>query len=132
MLCLFLPFFIDTDDCRMLEFKPSIVGSSLFDHVIKTHLTVSQDVCELKCYIEDECMSINFGPGDSGAYLCELSDSDHELHPEDLKKRDGFIYRPTKVRFKVAWEPKREKKKIKGILHYTLGNFAIALKDKAG
>ena len=54
-------------------------------------------------------MSINFGPGDSGAYLCELSHSDHELHPEDIKKRDGFIYRPTKVRYKVTWEPIVEK-----------------------
>ncbi|KAL9956971.1 hypothetical protein ACROYT_G038542 [Oculina patagonica] len=83
-------------NCRILEFKPLIDGHALFDHVIKTYLTVSQDVCELKCYREDDCVSINFGPGDSGAYLCELSDSDHELHPEDLKQRNGFIYRQTK------------------------------------
>lgn len=47
-------------------------------------------------------MSFNFGPGDSGAYLCELSDSDHNLHPEDLQQRDGFIYGPTEVGIKVA------------------------------
>ncbi|XP_078348861.1 uncharacterized protein LOC144633847 [Oculina patagonica] len=41
-------------------------------------------------------MSINFGRGDGGAYLCELSDSDHNLHPNDLRKQDGFTYRPAK------------------------------------
>ena len=105
MTCLFSIFtmscFIDIDDCRMLEFKPGIEGSSLFNHVLKTHSAFSQDDCELLCYMEDECMSINFGPGDSGEHVCELSDSDHDLHPEDLKSRHGFTYRPTKVRFKV-------------------------------
>ena len=103
MICLFWCLLIDIDDCRTLEFKPSIVGHSLFYHVIETRLAVSQDNCELKCYMEDECISINFGPGDGGAYLCELSDSDHNVHPQDLQQRDGFIYRPTRVRFKTAW-----------------------------
>ncbi len=48
-------------------------------------------------------MSINFGRGDGGAYLCELSDSDHNLHPNDLRKQDGFTYRPAKVRFNSGW-----------------------------
>ena len=71
--------------------------------MVRSYLINSQDDCELKCYIEDKCMSINFGAGDNGAHLCELSDSDHDLHPEDLKKRDGFIYRPTKVRVNRGW-----------------------------
>ena len=44
-------------------------------------------------------MSINFGPKDDGANQCELSDSDHNLHPEDVIRRVGFIYGPTEVRF---------------------------------
>ena len=100
----------------MLEFKHTIVGRSLFDHVIETHLTVSQEVCELKCYMEDECLSINFGLGDSGAYLCELSDSDHNLQPENLKQRDGFIYRPSEVRFKVHGNPFHSRKNKFGLI----------------
>ena len=92
-------FLISIDDCRILKFEPPVDGSSLFDHVFKSYMVNSKDVCELKCFIDDECMSLNVGPGKSGAYLCELSDSDHDLHPEDLKPRDGFIYKPTKVRF---------------------------------
>ena len=90
-------------DCRTLNFKTRVEGSSLFGHVVRSYLINSQDDCELKCYIEDKCMSINFGPGDNGAHLCELSDSDHDLHPEDLKKRDGFIYRSTEVRVNRGW-----------------------------
>ena len=85
----------------MLEFKPVIEGSALFGHVSKSYVVNSKDDCELKCFIEEECTSLNVGPGKSGAYLCELSDSDHDLHPEDLKPRDGFIYRPTKVRVEL-------------------------------
>ena len=44
-------------------------------------------------------MSINFGTWPDGVYLCELSDSDHNLHPGDLKQRVGFFYGPTEVRF---------------------------------
>ena len=44
-------------------------------------------------------MSINFGLGANGKYLCELSSSDHELHPQDLKHRSGFIYGPTLVSY---------------------------------
>lgn len=66
--------------------------------MVKSYVVKSQGDCELKCYLEDECMSINFGPEHSGTYLCELSDSDHGLHPKDLRHRDGFIYRATEVR----------------------------------
>ena len=32
--------------------------------------------------------------------LCQLSDSDHVRHPEDLKPRDGFTYTGTEVRLR--------------------------------
>ena len=43
-------------------------------------------------------MSINFGPSlGQGKYICELCNSHHEIHPDDLKPRTGFLYRPTEV-----------------------------------
>ena len=45
------------------------------DHVISVH--TSED-CELKCYLEDGCMSINIEPKGDRTYNYELSDSDHE------------------------------------------------------
>ena len=64
----------------------------------KSYVIESKDTCELKCYMDNDCMSTNVGTLGRGKYLCELSDSDHELHPEDLKIRQGFTYRATKVR----------------------------------
>ena len=43
-------------------------------------------------------MSYNIGPShEDGSYVCELSDSDHKMHPEALAPRNGFTYRATEV-----------------------------------
>ena len=87
-----------TDGCRTLKFKPPFHGSYLEHHVYKSYIIKLKDDCELKCYIDDDCMSTNVGILETGQYLCELSDSDHELHPEDLQIRERFIYTATEVR----------------------------------
>jgi len=43
------------------------------------------------------CVSVNIGPPTDEKLICELSDSDHTKHPEDLKKREGFLYIGTEV-----------------------------------
>ena len=43
------------------------------------------------------CVSVNIGPPTDEKFICELSDSDHMTHPEDLKKREGFLYIGTEV-----------------------------------
>ncbi|XP_078349292.1 uncharacterized protein LOC144634261 [Oculina patagonica] len=45
--------------------------------------------------MESRCMSINIGPPISNRIVCELSDSDQSLHPEDLKPRAGFTFTGT-------------------------------------
>lgn len=43
-------------------------------------------------------MSFNVGPlDDKYQYLCEISDSDGVLYPEDLVSRTGFTYQGTQV-----------------------------------
>ena len=37
-------------------------------------------------------MSVNIGRLINKNVICELSDSDHLLHPEDLKVRAGFAF----------------------------------------
>ena len=54
--------------------------------------------CRSRCTIENDCVSINIGPPINDKVLCQLSDSDHIEHPDDLKPRDGYIYRGTEVR----------------------------------
>ena len=53
--------------------------------------------CEANCFKNDNCMSMNFGPLEDGKHVCELSGSDHDIHPEDLKHQMEFIYRPVLV-----------------------------------
>ena len=61
-------------------------------------MTESSEDCELKCYLEDDCMSINIEPKGDGTYYNELSDSDHVLHPRDLENRKDVINRSVQVR----------------------------------
>ena len=73
-------------------------SASVVDHVISVHVTESSEDCELKCYLEDDCMSINIEPKGDGTYYYELSDSDHVLHPRDLENRKDVINRSVQVR----------------------------------
>ena len=43
------------------------------------------------------CVSVNIGPPTDEKFICELSDSDHTKYPEDLKKRESFLYIGTEV-----------------------------------
>ena len=38
-------------------------------------------------------MSVNIGPPVNDKVVCELSDSDHIQHPQDLKPRQSWTYR---------------------------------------
>ena len=65
------------------------------------NLTLQLDVrnpCRGQCVMENRCVSINVGPLINDKVICELSDSDHSLNPEDLKQRTGFTYIGTEVR----------------------------------
>ena len=56
-------------------------------------------VCEINCYMEADCASFNLKPLQDGTYLCELSDSDRVIHPEDIKYKEGTVYKSFKVGF---------------------------------
>ncbi|XP_078374669.1 uncharacterized protein LOC144658185 isoform X1 [Oculina patagonica] len=89
-----VPANLATDDCRALQFKLPVNNRKLVGHVIKSILVKSEIGCEANCFKEDNCMSMNLGPLEDGKHVCELSSSDHDLHPEDLKHQEEFIYRP--------------------------------------
>jgi len=75
-------------------------GYSLQGHVFKTFTVQKESTCEVRCFVEHGCVSYNVGPShEDGVYICELSDSDHEMHPEALARQNGFTYRAAKVIF---------------------------------
>ena len=86
-----------SDACRTLEFMLPLDGNALVNHVIRNITLERQDACRVACYLDNDCLSYNFGRLQDGNYICQLSDSDHVQHPQDLKKNHVFIYRGTEV-----------------------------------
>lgn len=90
--------FLFTEICRVLKYKPAIKEYSLQGHVIKNLTVKRESACHARCFIEHDCVSFNIGSSNQeGTYICELSDSDHEIHPEALIRRNGFTVQPTEV-----------------------------------
>lgn len=92
------------DNCRVMQFQPPTPGRSLAGHVIWSLLVDSGTACEANCFEDDDCMSVNLGPKNQGKHLCELSGSDHNLHPEGLMKRSKFIYKSVWVSNSSAYK----------------------------
>ena len=91
--------FLKPDVCRVLEFKSAMKGYNLQGHIFKSVEVQNETDCDVKCYLESDCISFNVvtSPTD-GTITCELSNSDHETHPEDLRRQFGAVYQPIKVK----------------------------------
>ena len=53
--------------------------------------------CEVKCFLEADCVSYNLEPQQYGKLLCELSDSDDANNQQDLRYKEGAIYKSVKM-----------------------------------
>ena len=66
---------------------------ALNNHVIRRDRVGNEDLCQLNCYLEPNCVSYNYGPSGDGDFVCELSNRDHQgVSSSDLRTRDGFTY----------------------------------------
>ena len=72
----------------------------LMKHIIATIKVVDCDLCELQCYHQPNCVSINFNviSDSEGLHECELSNATHRGHDNELMNRDGYIYKGAEVR----------------------------------
>ena len=86
-----------SDVCREMRFLSSVTDKALVGHVIRKVKVNIAGQCEIRCYKELECLSYNLGPYHDNGHVCELSNSDHLRHPNDLVPMPGFIYRGTEV-----------------------------------
>lgn len=87
-------------NCRVMQFHSPTVNRSLSHHVIGNVWVTSEIACESACFAEDDCMSVNFGPQNpDGKHLCELSGSDQDISPKDLRQKKGFVYKAVEVRW---------------------------------
>ena len=74
-------------------------GKRLVKHNIETLQVPGIDACELLCYHEPNCVSINFLAlaDDNRKYKCELSNSTHQEHDIDFVDVPTHFYRGAKV-----------------------------------
>ena len=93
-----ISFASNTDDeCRIIEFKEPIENKAMKDHVIRSAEVVNEGSCWVMCYMELNCVSMNFGPSHGGKYRCELknaTDEDHMTHFYFPSYRSVTIFMP--------------------------------------
>ena len=97
---LLFTFLVNSDDCRSIQFEPQTQDETLENHVIKNMKVQSQQVCELRCYREPNCVSYNYGPtADSETASCDLNNLTHlQASSSDFVSKEDYIYRHVLVR----------------------------------
>ncbi|KAJ7390851.1 hypothetical protein OS493_021738, partial [Desmophyllum pertusum] len=77
-----------------------IAERRLMNHKIKTVQVKDMDQCDLLCYLDDDCVSLNIKKDRDSAnqHECELNNSTHLEHDEDLTiaKDPDYFYRGAK------------------------------------
>ena len=77
------------------------VWQQTFDkNVIATIEVLDSDLCELQCYHQPNCVSINFNviPDSKGLHKCELNNATHRSHNSKLVNREHYVYKGAEVR----------------------------------
>ena len=95
------PIQFPKDFCRKMEFTSSLAfpGKRLINHLIRTVESPVQDFCSALCYMEPNCVSYKelVASGSPVITKCELNNSTHNEHPQDLKSWTNYIYKGTMV-----------------------------------
>ena len=79
-----------------------IHGKRLENHVIQTIDVINEDICQLKCYLEPNCVSYNFKTeaNTDGKHRCDLNNVTYEHnneHSGDLAEKKNYLYRGAEV-----------------------------------
>ena len=75
----------------------------LVNHTIEKKRVHNLDDCELMCYLNDDCVSLNFkkDPEDKEPlHICELNNATHLKYDSDLTTDANFYYRGSRVSYK--------------------------------
>ena len=96
-------------ECRQLAF-PSFfffADKRLVNHPIKNVSVPDLDACELLCYQENNCVSVNFNSQAiaGGTYRCELNNATHRGHDGDFVSTEGFFYHGADVSIEFKSPP---------------------------
>lgn len=85
-------------DCRNIQFEHHTVDKILVNNTIRTVTVNNNDICEIFCYKEPNCVSYNCGPEDSELKQCDLNNRSHwQASNTDFITKEGYIYRSVLV-----------------------------------
>ena len=90
-----------SDGCRQIEFEPahSADGKRLRNHLIRTEDVMYDDLCDVLCFMDPDCVSYNVKAASTdGKYKCELNNSTFEGEIENLEENSEYRYRGIKVK----------------------------------
>ena len=109
----------------------SFTDKRLKGHTIRTSQVPDIDICELLCYQEPNCVSINFKyevRSVAGvSYNCELNNSTHLGHDQDFVDAKGYVYRGAEVsNYEV---PLQRNKGISAVISMPFANYKIGYKN---
>jgi len=90
------------DEYRIIEFKEPIENKVMKDHVIRSAEVINEGSCRVMCYMEPNCVSINFGPSLGGKYRCELNSATDEDHLTVLEEKSTFTFLAIEVNIFMA------------------------------
>ena len=89
-------------ECRQLFFPAKFMFDDrrLMKHIIATIKVLDVDLCELQCYLQPNCVSINFNviADSEGLHDCEFNNATHRSHEIDLQNKHGYVYKGAEVR----------------------------------
>ena len=97
-------FFRFPGQCRNLRFTTDpIHGYRLRNHVIRTLDVINEDICQLQCYMEPNCVSYNFKKKaeDNGQHKCDLNNATYE-HGNKHAKNKNYVYRGAEVNIQLT------------------------------
>ncbi|KAL9989347.1 hypothetical protein ACROYT_G003888 [Oculina patagonica] len=80
------------DECRIIMFKEPTENKAMTGHVIRSEEVPNQGTCRLMCYMEPNCVSINFGASEEGKYICELNSASDENKLSFIKDRETYTF----------------------------------------
>ena len=75
----------------------------LLNHMIEEKRVKNLDDCKLLCYLNDDCVSLNFknDPDDNEpVHICELNNATHLKYDSNLTTDIKFYHRGSKVSYK--------------------------------
>lgn len=99
----------------------------LLNHTIRTEQAKDLSLCELLCYHEPNCVSVNFKTTENaeGTFSCELNNSTHRRHDDEFMDNYGYLFREAEVI--TLWERGNQPPNISKYVESVSSSFSLSI-----